>query len=575
MNAAFDNIGSLQTQAPGTSRCPLPSLAPDDRDFRQDGAYWRGSVWLPTAYMAVKATDGCGDYALARHLSRELLRHMVATYRDFEPHTIWECYSPTEAKPGTYAKRPGYSRPDFCGWSALGPISLFIEHVIGIRSADAFTHRLSCDFPAKPVGRVGARNYRFGKVVCDIVATADEITVDSNAPFTLVADGREFAVSAGKNRWSRHCSSTLGRGGSGAVGECLEDHLGVSAAQCRNHPFGGWIEVPPRPLFDERPDWVAFYDKAWELAHAHIVEVPGLPAPCYMDCGHRSDRIWIWDTCFMALFCKYCPEEFPGVESLDNFYSLILDGGGGPLPKVRGNRWCGADEGRMLDFMVQHVDNPPLFAWVELEHALQTGDIARLEKVYRDRRWLQRWFRLFESFDPDSPKPFGVCVPVALRRAPDGYHWAGTPSGMDNTPRGRTAACPAGDPARCPDNPDLLWIDALAQQGLAALCLSRIAALLGHDGEAEEWRARWAEIRDKANTLYWDDTDGFYYDILESDRSKVKVRTIASFWPLLARMPTPPMAERLLSKLRDPAQFGCVPAAGPSNQGVHSKETDA
>lgn len=57
MNAAFDNIGSLQTQAPGTSRCPLPSLAPDDRDFRQDGAYWRGSVWLPTAYMAVKA-DG-------------------------------------------------------------------------------------------------------------------------------------------------------------------------------------------------------------------------------------------------------------------------------------------------------------------------------------------------------------------------------------------------------------------------------------------------------------------------------------------------------------------------------------
>lgn len=146
---------------------------------------------------------------------------------------------------------------------------------------------------------------------------------------------------------------------------------------------------------------------------------------------------------------------------------------------------------------------------------------------------------------------------------------------MDNTPRGRTAACPAGDPARCPDNPDLLWIDALAQQGLAALCLSRIAALLGHDGEAGEWRARWAEIRDKANTLYWDDADGFYYDILESDRSKVKVRTIASFWPLLARMATPPMAERLLAKLRDPAQFGCVPATALSDNAAHTKETDA
>ena len=32
------------------------------------------------------------------------------------------CYSPTEHKPGT-AKAGRYSRPDFCGWSALEPIS--------------------------------------------------------------------------------------------------------------------------------------------------------------------------------------------------------------------------------------------------------------------------------------------------------------------------------------------------------------------------------------------------------------------------------------------------------------------
>ena len=41
--------------ADAAAHCPLPSLARNDPDFRPDGAYWRGSVWLPTAYMTVKA----------------------------------------------------------------------------------------------------------------------------------------------------------------------------------------------------------------------------------------------------------------------------------------------------------------------------------------------------------------------------------------------------------------------------------------------------------------------------------------------------------------------------------------
>ncbi len=492
--------------------------------------------------MTIKAVDAFGDIALARQLARTLVRHMAATYRDFAPHTIWECYSPTETKPGTYGKRPGYSRPDFCGWSALGPISLFLEDVIGIRQANAFENKLVCDFPPDPVGRIGVENYRFGETVCSVVATTDDISVETDRPFLLVANGRKIAVAAGRSRWNR------AGGRLAPAAEAGKDAPSPSA--------DGWRALLPRPVFDECPEWIALYDVAWELAHAHVVEVPGLPAPRYMDCGHRSDRIWIWDTCFMALFCKYAPKEFPGVESLENFYSLVLDGDDKPLPKVRGNRWCDGEEGRMLDFMVHHVDNPPLFAWVELESALQTGDRARLEKVYAQRRWLPRWFALFDGFDPAAPTPRGVCVPVALKRRPDGYRWAGCPSGMDNTPRGRAPGHPSDVPGRCPDNPDLLWIDALAQQGLSALSLSRIAALLGRDGEADEWRARWSALRDKANALYWDDADGFYYDILEGDRSKVKVPTLASFWPLLAEMPSPAMADRLLSKLRDPCMFG-------------------
>ena len=48
---------------------PLPSLSRSDPDFWPTGGYWRGSPWLPTSYMAIKALDaraGHGDYALAR-----------------------------------------------------------------------------------------------------------------------------------------------------------------------------------------------------------------------------------------------------------------------------------------------------------------------------------------------------------------------------------------------------------------------------------------------------------------------------------------------------------------------------
>ena len=244
-----------------------------------------------------------------------------------------------------------------------------------------------------------------------------------------------------------------------------------AAAACSGSVFAqavpAWERALPRPVYDERPELVDFCYKAWEIAHGRIDVVPGLPAPRYMDEAHRSDRVWIWDTCFMTLFCKYCPWEFPGVESLENFYALMLDGGVDELPKVVGNRACGEAEGKLLEFKIHHPDNPPVFAWAEYSHALQTGDRARLEKVYLEKRWLQRWYELFDSFDPAAPRlPAGAC-PVALKKVEDGYRWAGNPSGMDNTPRGRAGDRDMGDPGVCPNNPDLLWLDALAQQGLS------------------------------------------------------------------------------------------------------------
>jgi hypothetical protein len=82
----------------------------------------------------------------------------------------------------------------------------------------------------------------------------------------------------------------------------------------------------PQPVFAENPGFVELYWKAWNLAWDHVKINPDLPHPRHMDENIREDIIWIWDSEFMAMFCKYAPDIFPGVETLNNFYSAMLDG---------------------------------------------------------------------------------------------------------------------------------------------------------------------------------------------------------------------------------------------------------
>ncbi len=78
-----------------------------------------------------------------------------------------------------------------------------------------------------------------------------------------------------------------------------------------------WRSQVPEPVFDERPEYNRLYERTWELAHDHLLDLPGMPQTPYMDEAFCDVRIWIWDSCFMSLFCKYAPNCFPGVETLN------------------------------------------------------------------------------------------------------------------------------------------------------------------------------------------------------------------------------------------------------------------
>ena len=172
----------------------------DPTYYGEDGAYWRGGIWLPTAYMGTKALEKYGYQAEADTAAENLLAHMYRTYREVEPNTIWECYSPSRDHP--VVRLNGHIvRPDFCGWSALGPISMFIENVLGFHAVDALQKRVAWRLHQQSPH--GLRNFKFGSITADLLYDGKgTVTVSSTAPFTLAVNGSSYAVQAGDNRFA-------------------------------------------------------------------------------------------------------------------------------------------------------------------------------------------------------------------------------------------------------------------------------------------------------------------------------------------------------------------------------------
>lgn len=175
---------------------PWPSVSRNDKHFEPKGKYWNGGIWLPTAYMATKALQRYGYFDVAGRNAFNLVSHMYKTFVKQSPHTIWECYSPTENKPATGKDNIKMVRKDFCGWSALGPISLFIENVIGFHTINAFTNEVHWHLHHN--FRHGIKRLKFSNLVADIVAENNRVTVKSTGSFTLIINKKKYTAVAGE-----------------------------------------------------------------------------------------------------------------------------------------------------------------------------------------------------------------------------------------------------------------------------------------------------------------------------------------------------------------------------------------
>jgi hypothetical protein len=171
--------------------------------------------------MIIKGLDIYPLRELAAAAAYNHIDNIYKVYKNFQPspetiaveeqdeayQTIWECYSPDEAKPATRWDGKYLCRQDFVGWSGLGPIALLLENIIGLQPS-APKDVLYWNLRIRE--KHGVENYRFGDNQIDIMCQKNELPVNnaiihinSNSPFGLVVSSqvgvKEFEVKKGEN----------------------------------------------------------------------------------------------------------------------------------------------------------------------------------------------------------------------------------------------------------------------------------------------------------------------------------------------------------------------------------------
>ena len=295
----------------------------------------------------------------------------------------------------------------------------------------------------------------------------------------------------------------------------------------------------PQPILADHPEWVDLYYRAWEIAASHIRVGKGGRA--YMDAAWdpARDFQWVWDTCFMTLYCRYAPEQYPGIQSLDNFYDLQRDDG---YISMTYDMTTGEEP---------YPDriNPPLFAWVEWEYYLATGDASRFERVVPHIERLMDWIDANRRTQPhrrlintklDGKDRIDTTNDLQL------YYFADCgSSGMDDSPRTPRVA----EAGQFYD-----WIDLSSQMALSFRLLGEMHRVIGGDERAAHWSGRAHDLGALINNELWCERTQFYHD-RTLPKNFVAHKTVAAFWPLLAGICPEERVDALVAHLLDEGEF--------------------
>lgn len=282
-----------------------------------------------------------------------------------------------------------------------------------------------------------------------------------------------------------------------------------------------------------------------------------------MSSGGDFGGFFMWDSVFQSIWASRARERnYPILSSLDNFYMLQLEDGFIVREySSRGLPCWNPDHPIAL--------NPPILSWGEIEvfrHGV--SDRARLERVYpklvRFHESLKRRYRRADGLyfgeqlgcgmddivrspagmSEEDKKKGGIVFsekafgPGLMIPSLDGFraHWLKTRSGDSSW------------------NRQMGWIDITSQVALDCLNLAEIATIIGKYDDAKIWRDEHAEIAKAVNELCWDEERGYYFD--RGPDGIIPRYHGGSFWTMIARIPTPERAKRMVRAFEDSEIFG-------------------
>ena len=287
-----------------------------------------------------------------------------------------------------------------------------------------------------------------------------------------------------------------------------------------------WREAVPQPFWEGHPDVIACYRRAWEICGSKIrAPEPGSGFTRNFVFTKFSGAVFVWGSCFIAMFGKYGSGAFPFIRMLENFYGAQDSDGFIP-------RELDIATGRSA--FERHDPSSVggnLFAWAEWQWHLFSGDRTRLAAVYPALLAYHRWIRKHRTWQNGT------------------YFASGWGCGMDNIPR--------MDASRYSpefDHGHLSMVDVTFQQVFNARLLLRIAEAAGIGTGREELAEEAERLTRFANERMWDDAAGLYKD-LDRDGRRIACQHVGAFWALLAGVAPPERARRLLAALEDPARF--------------------
>lgn len=281
----------------------------------------------------------------------------------------------------------------------------------------------------------------------------------------------------------------------------------------------------PQPFWEDHDEVVRCYWKTWEIAFSNLKQVSrtnGFVAP-YIDPAF-NDNIFMWDCSFMTMFGKYGTRTFNFQGTLDNFYSK-QHSDGFICREIRG-----ADGTDVFAKFDVSSTGPNIMPWSEWEYFLNTGDLDRLRKVFPVLLAYYQWYNTNRTWQDGT------------------YFSSGWGCGMDNQPRMHPQYNQEFS------HGFMSWIDVTLQEIFAGGILIKMAQELDREDDVKTIVEDVATLKSIVNSNMWDEKESYYFDRYR-DGTLSKVKSIASFWALLADVVPEQRKASFVRHLADTAEF--------------------